>query len=495
MGIVYRGFDPILERDVALKTMMSSFTIMDEESRSRFYREARSAGKLRHRNIVTIYDMGEDQGVPYIAMELLEGIDLHRKMKTEGPLAPVLAVEIVAQVASGLSYAHGFGIVHRDIKPANIFIVNEGTVKILDFGIAKLAASEMTRSGIVMGTVDYMSPEQIRADRTMDGRSDLFSVGVILYELLSAQKPFPGETLTQVMYKIVYEEPVDIATVRQLPAELAAVVSRALQKDPAARFQTGEELASVLWQLCSDLGGSSVSGRHSTGSLAAPKLAPLLEPIDSEPTVDATLSFSPSEPAAPPTMPIPAPTAPMPARAEPKPAPTEPIPAPLAEPPPKRVVRRDAAPKQQEPSRSRLPLAGAILTVLIAVAGGIFYLRSSAATQPPPAPRQERPIPAESAPVPPPAVAAPGFAAIDAAPWAGIARLEDVATNDVIAITGGETTPFLVELPPGRYRLKLRHPDFGETTAQFDVSSGSVTRLFETMPGFTAPPSPQRSDR
>lgn len=134
--------------------------------------------------------------------------------------------------------------------------------------------------------------------------------------------------------------------------------------------------------------------------------------------------------------------------------------------------------------------------MLVVVAGALFYFLSSSDTEPPPAPRRETTIPAAPAPpAPEPAATAPGFATIDAAPWAGIARLENLVTNDVVDIPRGETTPFLIELPPGRYRLKLRHPDFGETTAQFDVTTGSTTRVFETMPGFTAPPSPQRSDR
>lgn len=249
MGVVYKAFDPILEREVALKTMMTSMSSLDVESKARFYREARSAARLTHRNIVTIFDMGEDQGIPFIAMEYLDGVDLHRKMKKEGPLPLREALEISSQVLRGLHYAHQYQIVHRDIKPANIYILRNGTAKILDFGIAKLASSEMTRTGMVLGTVDYMSPEQIRADKGVDGRSDLFSVGVILYELIAGQKPFPGETITQIMFKIVHDPPQPISGEREVPEKLIEISARSLDKEPSRRFQNGEEFAKDLDQV------------------------------------------------------------------------------------------------------------------------------------------------------------------------------------------------------------------------------------------------------
>jgi len=257
MGLVYKAVDPILEREVAIKTMMASMGGLDSESKARFYREAKSAAKLTHRNIVTIYDMGEEDGVPYIAMEYLSGTDLHRKMKRDGIIPLKEALDITSQILRGLHYAHEFKIVHRDIKPANVYVLTNGTVKILDFGIAKLASSEMTRTGMVLGTVDYMSPEQIRADKGVDGRSDLFSAGVILYELISGRKPFPGDAITQVMYRIVHEAPVTVPPDREIPAELVDIVQKALAKQVDQRFQTGKEFAAalenVIIQLDSDL--------------------------------------------------------------------------------------------------------------------------------------------------------------------------------------------------------------------------------------------------
>ncbi len=246
MGLVYKAHDPILERQVAVKTMMASAAGLDSESKARFYREARSAAKITHRNIVTIYDMGEEQGIPYIAMEYLDGIDLHRKMKREGVLPIREGLDIISQVLRGLDYAHQFQIVHRDIKPANVFILRNGTAKILDFGIAKLAASEMTRTGMVLGTVDYMSPEQIRAEKSVDGRSDIFSAGVILYEVISGSKPFPGDAITQIMYRIVHEPPVEIPPERELPGNLREICHRALEKSPGDRYQTAEEFAQAI---------------------------------------------------------------------------------------------------------------------------------------------------------------------------------------------------------------------------------------------------------
>ncbi len=246
MGVVYKAYDPILEREVALKTMMATMGGMDADSKSRFYREARSAAKLTHRNIVTIFDMGEEQGIPFIAMEFLDGIDLHRKLKFGGPLPLREGLDIVSQVLHGLHYAHQYEIVHRDIKPANIYILRNGTAKILDFGIAKLASSEMTRTGMVLGTVDYMSPEQIRADKAVDGRSDLFSAGVILYEFIAGRRPLPGETITSVMYKIVHEPSPTLPQDRHLPVTLTEIVARALVKDPGKRFRNGQEFAQAI---------------------------------------------------------------------------------------------------------------------------------------------------------------------------------------------------------------------------------------------------------
>ena len=245
MGVLYRGHDPKLERDVAVKMMHVDFT-GDDTARERFQREARAVARLQHRNVVTIHELGDLDGTPYIVMEFLTGQDLEHILKGTTTLPLVKKLDIAIQLCEGLGYAHDQGIVHRDIKPGNVRILEDGTVKILDFGIAKFAMSSVTQSGTVMGTPSYMAPEQIMG-QPVDGRADLFSAGVLLYELLAGRKPFVGDSPTSVVYQIMHGEAASIREiVPDLPDALAEVVSRALEKDPAQRYAKASELASDL---------------------------------------------------------------------------------------------------------------------------------------------------------------------------------------------------------------------------------------------------------
>ena len=205
MGMVYRGYDEALEREVAIKTLTVEGTL-DEESRKRFEIEAKAAARLQHPNILTVFELGDERGVPFIAMELLPGVDLEALLRSGEELLLQEQLEIVIQVCRGLAYAHEHKIVHRDIKPSNVRLLDDGTVKIMDFGIAKLQGTGVTRSGMMVGTVHYMSPEQIHGLQ-LDGRSDVFSLGVILYELLAGRRPFCGQGATEILYKIVHDEP------------------------------------------------------------------------------------------------------------------------------------------------------------------------------------------------------------------------------------------------------------------------------------------------
>ena len=206
MGMVYRGLDPALEREVAIKTLVAEGSF-DPESRRRFEVEAKAAAKLAHPNIVTVHELGEDRGILFIAMEMLPGVDLDSLLRSGEALPLAEKLDVVAQVCRGLAFAHDRGVVHRDIKPSNVRLLDDGTAKIMDFGIAKLGACHhITKTGMMVGTVHYMSPEQVRG-KPLDGRSDVFSAGVILYELLAGERPFPGEDVTQILYKIVNEEP------------------------------------------------------------------------------------------------------------------------------------------------------------------------------------------------------------------------------------------------------------------------------------------------
>jgi serine/threonine protein kinase len=255
MGVVYLAKDPVIGRMVAIKTIRtSSFGDDDSESREfreRFTREAQTAGILSHPNIVTIHDIGEDPETltSFIAMEYIEGRNLKSMLAEKNRFGWEQIADIIAQVAEAIDYAHRKGIIHRDIKPANIIITTDGKVKIMDFGIAKIASSNLTTTGQFLGTPNYMSPEQV-SGAAVDGRSDLFSLGVVLYELLTGRKPFQGENLTAISYKIVHEEftpPADLSP--EVPPDFNVIVARAMAKDPWNRYQRGKDLALALHQL------------------------------------------------------------------------------------------------------------------------------------------------------------------------------------------------------------------------------------------------------
>lgn len=248
MGVVYEGFDPVIGRTVAIKTMLAEGLSPNEfqEFKARFQREAQAAGVLTHPNIVTVYDFGEDQGILYLAMEFLEGKSLEEMVQEQNILPIETIVPMYEQVCSALDHAHVHKIVHRDIKPANIMIQNNGLIKVTDFGIAKMMSMGMTQAGQILGTPNYMSPEQVKG-RPIDGRSDIFSLGVILYELVTGEKPFGGQNITTVIYKIINENPIPP---RELDATihpgLSYVIAKALAKNPEERYQTCRELSEDL---------------------------------------------------------------------------------------------------------------------------------------------------------------------------------------------------------------------------------------------------------
>jgi serine/threonine-protein kinase len=245
MGMVYRAYDEVLEREVAVKTLTAEATL-DEESRRRFEIEAKAAARLQHPNIVTVYELGEDRGVPFIAMELLAGTDLEVLMRSGEAVLLQEKLDVVIQVCRGLAYAHEHCVIHRDIKPSNIRLLEDGTAKIMDFGIAKLAGTGVTKTGMMVGTVHYMSPEQIRG-LPLDGRSDVFSVGVILYELLSGRRPFGEGTATEVLYRIVHDPPSPLAAdLGACAPEVQDTVARALAKEAQERQPGAARLADEL---------------------------------------------------------------------------------------------------------------------------------------------------------------------------------------------------------------------------------------------------------
>jgi serine/threonine-protein kinase len=239
MGVVYLARDPIIDRRVALKTLRVDLDAeMAEEFRERFVREARAAGRLNHPGIVTVHDVGEDPetGLMYIAMEYVEGRDLKQILQSGHSFRPSEAARIAADVAVALDYAHSLGVVHRDIKPANIVLTNNGSAKITDFGIARLETSNLTVDGQFIGTPNFMSPEQITGNQ-VDGRSDIFSLGVVLFTLLTGQRPFGGDTMHEVTLRIVQEpSPIPSKLRADIPAALNPIVLKCLEKNPDRRF-------------------------------------------------------------------------------------------------------------------------------------------------------------------------------------------------------------------------------------------------------------------
>jgi serine/threonine-protein kinase len=253
MGVVFRGRDESLDRDVALKLMRAPSA--DADDTERFLREARSVARLQHPNIITVYELGQHNGAPFIAMELLEGVDLQRAI--EGGLRPNprVTLPIVMQLLAGLGHAHEHGIVHRDIKPSNLFLPRGRPAKIMDFGVARLGGST-SAAGLIVGTPNYMSPEQVQA-QPVDGRSDLFSAGLILYELVTGERAYQGASVVALVYQIAHEDP-DLGLIPRGPQweRLRDVLVRALAKDPDQRYDTAERMAGDLAAALQELGGS-----------------------------------------------------------------------------------------------------------------------------------------------------------------------------------------------------------------------------------------------
>ena len=297
MGIVYKAEDPNLDRLVALKTI-----ILEEDSegraeyQKRFVVEAKAAGKLQHPNIVTTFDCGEHEGMAYIAMELVEGTDLRSRLQNESVPAAE-AVEITRQVAEGLGYAHMRGVVHRDIKPGNIMLNAEGQAKIMDFGLARMRiADHKTSTGMVLGTPRYMSPEQI-CGQPVDQRSDIFSLGIVLYEMLTGTRLFSGENIEQVEHAITQTDHVPpTRVVPGLPAMLDFVVARALKKDPSVRYQDAYELAADLETCLAELRGQEKTTEPSGDKSRTVKMAAGERTIDAPPAraiaIDTRLPIS-----------------------------------------------------------------------------------------------------------------------------------------------------------------------------------------------------------
>lgn len=249
MGHVYKGIDPAINRPVALKTIRLDFVNDPEEMeelKERLFREAQAAGKLSHPNIVTIYDVGSEGHLQYIAMEFIEGVTLEEMIKRKAKFSYKILSQIIIQICNALEYAHDRKIVHRDIKPANIMVTENYTAKVMDYGIARVDSSSMTKTGIAMGTPNYISPEQLQG-KSVDHRADLFSLGVVMYELLLGCRPFKGDNITSLIYAILNHEPEKPSTVNpQIPLLFDHIISKALAKNPAERYQKASDIKTDL---------------------------------------------------------------------------------------------------------------------------------------------------------------------------------------------------------------------------------------------------------
>ena len=250
-GVVYKGRDAYLKRDVAIKVC----SVEDEGLRKRFFREAEISGKLVHKNIVTVYEFGFENDIPYLVQEMLSGQDLSPIVKRRDPITPAGKLDYLLQVANGLGYAHSEGVIHRDIKPGNIRVLEDGQIKIMDFGIAKLASAEtqLTQKGVTMGTASYLPPEQVRG-ADLDLRADIFSFGVLAYELMTYERPFRGNTLSALIYQILYKVPAAMSDVwPECPAPLSELIAKCLEKKPERRHNSFAELIPELTAVRKDV--------------------------------------------------------------------------------------------------------------------------------------------------------------------------------------------------------------------------------------------------
>jgi eukaryotic-like serine/threonine-protein kinase len=287
MGVVYKAYDKEIGRTVAMKTIPLEVPPEERDALvDRLRQEARTAGCLDHPNVITIFDVGEEGGLFYVTMQYVQGETLSDILAKKNLLSVMSVVELMDQVCSGVGFAHQAGIIHRDLKPSNLMITKQGNAKVLDFGIAKLGDAGLTRAGMIVGTPSYLSPEQA-AGRRLDQRSDIFALGAVLYEALTGERAFPGESTTSIIYKVMNEDPVPVSAIEPtLPLELDAITRKALAKDPNRRFQTCEDM-------CRALKAAKESQKASMTGRVKPLDIPLPEEAAAKPGSSATLAMPP----------------------------------------------------------------------------------------------------------------------------------------------------------------------------------------------------------
>jgi len=511
MGVVYLARDPNIERMVAVKVLRQD-RMGNEFFVKRFVKEAKVIGRLSHPNTVTVHDIGEEQGSVYIAMEYIEGVSLADIIK-EKRLHAKEVVEFGVQIAETLEYAHRKGVVHRDIKPSNIIVQPDGRIKITDFGIARIEdsnASLQTQAGETIGTPSYMSPEQVLG-KTVDGRSDLFSLGVVLYELCTGKRPFGGEgkTLATVFNEIIQITPPDPSILSgQIPREFSALIMKALQKEPVKRFQSGRELADAL-RVCLGGANSEITAMSPQPPPAPGKRIAYLIPLAGAALISvvaggifffshhkeppSTGSLYPASADRPPSRPEPQRTALMKQESEkPKTVPAPSPPAPSATPPPA-TVRKVEPPVKVLPKEISKPVPSPVPAVIVKKREAKPEIRHVRETKPSPAPsvpKQERPATRKAAPpavplsadrsAPSPVPAAPERAGNDkpqqqnwgtqpplpgrsqSLPKFAFLKVRTIPKGATVYVNGVQkgSSPLTLKLDLGKYRVKLCHAGY-----------------------------------
>ena len=507
-GAVYRGRDPFIKRTVAVKTCQ----LNDEEIKSRFFREAELAGNLHHRNITTIYDFGVEVGIPYIVQEFLSGEDLDKIIKRGEAMPISRRIEILMSIADGLGYAHQHSVIHRDIKPANIRILADGSVKIMDFGIAKSMEieSSLTQTGITLGTSAYLAPEQIRGE-PLDQRTDMFSLGILSYELLSYRKPFRGEHLSTVLYKILNENPEPLETANpEVPASLSEAVARAMEKSIDQRYPSMEAFRQDLHAVYRQLAG--ISSRFATSPrLTETSPRPTRTEIDPDATIRTpSKGLSVADSITPPSgalARVPEPTDRTPTVIARRPAGLEVV---NFRDPSQRTTDRPVEPHTQGPRRHSLLWFAVVVAALVS-GGGVFLLLRPGTSPTVPSPR---PTPAPTAPIafPQPVVGTePGGAKVvpteaprieptappvaaekqpEAPPRPAPARKFKVQFSSIpvatLSIDGRRYGPSIpaktVELPEGTHTVRFEGPELPAYEKEFRVGPNGAPPVAYRFP-------------
>ncbi len=460
MGVVYKAQDPVLNRFVAIKTISESMGA-DAEARKRFLREAQSAARLNHPNIVTVYDLGEEGGRVYMAMELLEGKQLRQLLGTPALASLPEKLRIMEEVCDGLAFAHSKDVVHRDLKPANIHVLPNGSVKVMDFGLARLGNSEMTAKGTSMGTPNYMSPEQVRGGKT-DARSDVFSLGTVFYEILTDHKAFDADSLHTILMKVAESEPEPPRRwAPDLHPTLVRILERAVAKDPARRFRNAGEMRGALGVVEQVLAGQleereglalieSSGDADATSALESSPVASLPPDRLRPGEVTGPLEWSrQGTPARSSTIPGTRPSVRVPPRRKT---------VPPAEPPPRPLV---AAP----PSSRRLVYAGAAVLLVAVVGGALLWTRLRA---PAPAPSTGRDIAKEQ------------MGALTDALVSSQVELAQESLNDKDYERAMSLAEKALKLDPGNADARLVIEKAGVTLADLDAAADTARQAVQS---------------